>query len=277
MTIKQQGGIFGRNPTFNDLTVDGSTSLDTLTVDGQLAVDGNVLKVDPTNNRVGVNLDSPATPFHTVGTIRTSNNAASTFQADLSNNQLQTNASNFYFDSFVVGGNFVWRVSNASIGDTTAMTLNSSGNLAFSNGKGIDFSATSGTGTSELFDDYEKGTWTPKLDNVSATYTSQTGTYTKIGNLVTARFEIDVSSLDTADTSGFQVGALPFTVAASGCLFTMDSENTSIITNKSNILGARVINSTVAFRLTQDGSEYAYNSGTSSSGSIVAMVQYFTS
>ncbi len=29
MTIKQQGGIFGRNPTFNDVDVEG-----TLTVDG---------------------------------------------------------------------------------------------------------------------------------------------------------------------------------------------------------------------------------------------------
>ena len=30
-------------------------------------------------------------------------------------------------------------------------------NLAFSSGNGIDFSATAGTGTSELFSDYEQG------------------------------------------------------------------------------------------------------------------------
>lgn len=210
MTIKQQGGIFGRNPTFNDLTVDGSTSLDTLTVDGQLAVDGNVLKVDPTNNRVGVNIDSPATPFHTVGAIRSSNNAASTFQADLSNNQLKTNASNFYFDSFVVGGNFVWRVSNASVGDTTAMTLNSSGNLAFANGRGIDFSATSGTGTSELFDDYEEGTWSPDSGVGSATAAS--GVYTKIGRQVSV---IGTLTFPVQTDAGLAtITGLPFTSGA---------------------------------------------------------------
>jgi hypothetical protein len=216
MTIKQQGGIFGRNPTFNDLTVDGSTSLDTLTVDGQLAVDGNVLKVDPTNNRVGVNLDSPATPFHTVGAIRSSNNAASTFQADLANNYLRTNSSNFYFDNFVVGGNFVWRVSNASVGDTTAMTLNSSGNLAFSNGKGIDFSATSGTGTSELFSDYEEGSFTPSLSFVGGstgiTHTLQYGSYRKIGDMVFVMGRIALSSKGS-DTGQVRIN-LPYGVSA---------------------------------------------------------------
>jgi hypothetical protein len=36
MTIKQQGGIFGRNPTFNDVDVEG-----TLTVDGLPVTGGN--------------------------------------------------------------------------------------------------------------------------------------------------------------------------------------------------------------------------------------------
>ena len=69
----------------------------------------------------------------------------------------------------------------------------SNGNVVMSNGKGIDFSATPSTGTSELFADYEEGTWTPALAFDSAqvgsfTYTTQTGTYTKVGRLVTARF-----------------------------------------------------------------------------------------
>jgi hypothetical protein len=214
MTIKQQGGIFGRNPTFNDLTVEGSTSLDTLTVDGQLSVDGNVLKVDAANNRVGVNIDSPATSFHSVGTIRTSNNASSTWRTNLSNNQLETNVPNFYFDSFVVGGNFVWRVSNASVGDTTAMTLTSSGNLAFKSGKGIDFSATSGTGTSELFDDYEEGTWTPAQGSgltVVGSFSSS-GTYTKIGRQVTVTFKVAGSTSIAVSAGGIITNNLPFTV-----------------------------------------------------------------
>ena len=63
--------------------------------------------------------------------------------------------------------------ANSFTGDQTIST----GNLVIgTSGKGVDFSATPGTGTSELFDDYEEGTWTPipKFGggNVSMTYTS---------------------------------------------------------------------------------------------------------
>ncbi|NDG03548.1 MAG: hypothetical protein EB119_10265, partial [Synechococcaceae bacterium WBB_34_004] len=62
-----------------------------------------------------------------------------------------------------------------------------SGNLVVADGKGIDFSATAGTGTSELFNDYEEGTFTPTLASggTSVTYSNQLASYTKIGRLVT--------------------------------------------------------------------------------------------
>ena len=89
------------------------------------------------------------------------------------------------------------------------------GNLVIgTSGKGIDFSATPGTGTSELFADYEEGTWTPALlfDSSmvgSFTYTTQVGTYTKVGRLVTASFNL----VWTARPSGglVMVLNLPFT------------------------------------------------------------------
>ena len=74
---------------------------------------------------------------------------------------------------------------------TTTGNVNiANGNLAFSTaGKGIDFSATSGTGTSELFEDYETGTWTPTMLYGGVTgYTSQSGTYTKVGRIVIAQY-----------------------------------------------------------------------------------------
>jgi hypothetical protein len=52
MTIKQQGGIFGRNPTFNNVDVDGVLTVDTITektgasgvtLDGVTLKDGNVV------------------------------------------------------------------------------------------------------------------------------------------------------------------------------------------------------------------------------------------
>ena len=89
MTIKHLGGIFGRNPTFNDVTING-----TLTFDGDIDINSD-LKVD--------------------GDIETTGN-------------------------LIIG----------------------------TSGNGIDFSATPGTGTSELLDDYEEGTWTPTLTGTTS-------------------------------------------------------------------------------------------------------------
>ena len=83
------------------------------------------------------------------------------------------------------------------------------GNLVIgTNGKGIDFSATPSTGTSELLADYEEGTWTPSLGGTT-TYAGQVGTYTKIGNLVEVNFAINITSIGTGSTS--QISGLPFT------------------------------------------------------------------
>jgi hypothetical protein len=82
-------------------------------------------------------------------------------------------------------------------------------------GKGIDFSATAGTGTSELLADYEEGTWTP-VDGSGAglTYTSATGYYTKIGRIVTVVFNVVYPS--TANANAARIGGLPFTAANIG-------------------------------------------------------------
>ena len=90
------------------------------------------------------------------------------------------------------------------------------GNVKFADGHGIDFSATSGSGTSELFDDYEEGTWTPAFTGATgsisvAGYSLQAGKYTKIGNLVyiegQLRGQVTNNSTGTWDISG-----LPFTI-----------------------------------------------------------------
>jgi hypothetical protein len=94
----------------------------------------------------------------------------------------------------------------------------STGNLVVgTSGKGIDFSATAGTGTSELLADYEEGTWTPVLAfggaSVGITYAARGGTYTKIGRLVTGRFVIVLSSKGSS-TGAATIEGLPFTVGA---------------------------------------------------------------
>jgi hypothetical protein len=96
-------------------------------------------------------------------------------------------------------------------GDVTLST----GNLVIgTSGKGIDFSATPGTGTSELLTDYEEGIWTPVFVPGAGIITTQTcsGRYTKVGRIVVVQFSIVIDNVGTAiGASG--VTGLPFTSA----------------------------------------------------------------
>ena len=107
-----------------------------------------------------------------------------------------------YIDHATTGQDIDIRTSVSSSLDTTGITIKSTGNLAFASGKGIDFSATSDTTatgasmTSELLDDYEEGTWTPIINSgFTATYTSNYGTYTKVGRIVYYNFYIQMSNV----------------------------------------------------------------------------------
>tara|TARA_R110000764_G_scaffold227634_1_gene317856 strand:- start:331 stop:831 length:501 start_codon:yes stop_codon:yes gene_type:complete len=123
MSIKQNGGVFGRNPTFNKVTAD------TLNVVNDIDVGGNVV----------------------IGTA----------------------------------------------------------------GKGIDFSATSGTGTSELLSDYEQGNWTPALGGTwTADPTSMSGTYTKVGRIVIITMSFSGGAKSSA-IAGYFTG-LPFAMLKNG-------------------------------------------------------------
>jgi hypothetical protein len=98
----------------------------------------------------------------------------------------------------------------------TQLTL-TTGNLIVASGQGIDFSATAGTGTSELLNDYEEGTWTPVVSGSSTagtgTYSIQAASYSKIGNRVLFSAYI-VYSAHTG-TGNMRIGGLPFTIANS--------------------------------------------------------------
>jgi hypothetical protein len=114
-------------------------------------------------------------------------------------------------------------VTNTGTGDNvlaTAPTLVgnvtlSTGNLVIgTSGKGVDFSATPGTGTSELLADYEEGDWTP-VDSSGAglTFTIAAARYTKIGRTVFIQAQITFPSTVSAAT--VLIGGLPFTSSAS--------------------------------------------------------------
>ena len=105
--------------------------------------------------------------------------------------------------------------------------ISSNGNLTIGNGniiigtagKGIDFSATTdatGTMSSELFDDYEEGSWTPVYEGTTTTgtvsYAAQIGKYVKIGKVVFWEFYMNFNNGNGAGL--VHISGLPFTTAS---------------------------------------------------------------
>ena len=115
------------------------------------------------------------------------------------------------------------------------------GNLVIgTSGKGIDFSATPGTGTSELLNDYEEGNWTPTQGAglVVVGSFSSSGTYTKIGRFVFVRALLVGSTSVAATAGGGVCGAFPFTV---------DIENGQAVNENANGASQLIVSGTIAY------------------------------
>jgi hypothetical protein len=180
MTIKQQGGIFGRNPTFNEVD---ATDITTESL--------SLLK----NN-----------PFVRLDDSDTDNNGE--FRLDNTSVRIEADK-----DNAVAGSKIKFKIDNSEIGffDENGH-LDIDGNLIVASGQGIDFSATSGTGTSELFSDYEEGSWTPTQGGGTTVVGSfsSSGKYTKIGRLVTITGEMSGSTSIALSSAGIIATGLPF-------------------------------------------------------------------
>ena len=124
------------------------------------------------------------------------------------------------------GGDIVFYTGGAN----ERARFKSNGNLAFPSGAGIDFSAntTTGTGTStsSVLDDYERGTWTPSFVQAGTTnnmyinngLTIYHADYVKIGNNVWISCYIQNDASFNYDTGrsgsdGLGITGLPFTVS----------------------------------------------------------------
>jgi len=125
--------------------------------------------------------------------------------------------------TFVDSGDTFTAEANLTF-DGTNLTVGTGNVIIGTAGKGIDFSAQTGTAspgttTAELFSHYEEGTWTPVLTfatpgNLSVAYTGQIGSYTKKGREVTLHFNISTSTFTHSSASGaFIMTGLPFTSA----------------------------------------------------------------
>ena len=112
---------------------------------------------------------------------------------------------------------------NGTVGATTATTgkfttvqaattMGVGGTTPSASGAGISFPATQSASTDvNTLDDYEEGTWTPSVGG-TATYTTQTGRYTKIGNIVYIQGQISILLLLTGSAS--TLSGLPFSAAS---------------------------------------------------------------
>jgi len=219
MTIKQRGGIFGRNPTFNDVTIEGSFNLGTASFDN-LTVDTDTLYVDAANDRVGVNTSSPVTTLESNTTGNGLPASSGTAQANGAFRISSTGTTGIIDIGPNGGAPWIQATDRTDLSQGYTLSLNpnggnvsiGSGNLVVASGNGIDFSATSGTGTSELFDDYEEGTWTPVIIGGTTagtgTYSQQDGVYTKVGNLVTVSCYLAFTA--HTGTGHMKVSGLPF-------------------------------------------------------------------
>ena len=272
MSIKQSGGVFGRNPTFNDVTIEGQLTFDgdidinsDLKINGDLEVDGAAtidqdavaLAFKVTGGNGGVNVAEFSRDIGVDATVGINGNSGDPqiyFESPSNTFAIGTNSTVFEIaDNNVIGTNTRFAIS--SVGDVSVST----GNLVIgTSGKGIDFSATAGTGTSELLDDYEEGTWTPNFAvngfSGSASVSASSGTYTKVGRVVTVTWKATLST--AAYMSDFsQIDNLPF---ASTVATVCGSYGTGSI-------GANIIGS---FGLVSTSSLYLFDSISTSTATI---------
>lgn len=109
----------------------------------------------------------------------------------------------------IVQGGVTRQVSVANLTAGRAVSVASltasTGNIVIgTSGQGIDFSATPGTGTSELLADYEEGTYTPTWNGGTIT-TIVSAFYTKIGRQVTVIVDVILGASASASASEITV------------------------------------------------------------------------
>jgi hypothetical protein len=214
----------------NILGASGTATLASATITGALTVDTTTLVVNAAGyaDRVGIGQATPATTLDVNGDI-TQRNGSGTIIGNIMNSsglydvKASANVTGLQL-STAAATPIVFAVNNVE-----AMRLNSSGNLAFVNGKGIDFSAVTGgtgTATANVLNDYEEGTWTPVatgLTNVGAvTYTA---TYTKIGRVVYINLKVSAVTSTTSVANTTYFSGLPFNPAQNSTVTAVNEGN----------------------------------------------------
>jgi len=186
------------------------------------------------SERVGIGTGSPAQLLHLAGSSPTIRVDSSTTSDDaklaLTRQGSATLRGEVYYDSDQgilmmenlydsSGADIIFRTR---VGGTAVEGLRIKGTGELNIKSGIKFPATQVASSDvNTIDDYEEGTWTPVIQDVSfsnsegQTYNTQFGKYTKVGNMVCLVGSVQTSSLGTLG-GNLRFGGFPFTIISGG-------------------------------------------------------------
>jgi len=200
MTIKQLGGVFGRNPTFNDLTANS------LTVN-RLSTNGTVAEWQQDGTKVGSIGSASGVISYIVLDPRLSLKGAG-----------------------LIGGSIDSSTGVLSPADKTGAAVDGAiqlgiGSKRFKSLYLSDGVYLGGVAAANLLDDYEEGAWTPVLSDASSggnlgSATINKANYTKVGRSVTLSASLsDIVTTGMGTSLSLYIQGLPFTSASSNSSF----------------------------------------------------------
>jgi hypothetical protein len=261
----------------------GTATLASATITGDLTVASSILKV--TGGNVGINTATPTntagyktleivgTAVNTGGMIRMKSSDASVSSYDfvdnngrgifaVSNHNLRFGCNDIEQYRIQPLGIFTWYDGAGG----TRMTLNSTGlgvGVTPSAGRGaiqlsagVGFPATQvASSDANTLDDYEEGTFTPTIIGTSTagtgTYSVQSGTYTKVGRLVSCQIFLDWTA--HTGTGDMRISGLPFQVSSASNYFAAAAIGyfSNVSLSAGNIATGYAINATSVITLGQ--------------------------
>ena len=181
-------------------------------------IDNGNLFIDAINNRIGMGTTTPVATHHIKGSGTSGQTTSALILENASSGTLGLDITGTAGSSYArlrYGGG-PGTGTNSMTGDVALIGLEGS-SIGFQQ---IKFAPTQvASSDANTLDDYEEGTWTPTYS--SGTIAGATGTYTKIGRLVAASFQVQWTQSGT--TFGY-IGGLPFNVATINYLSTHSRE-----------------------------------------------------
>ena len=206
------------NATENELVTVGSTTTE-LDAEANLTFDGEQLNVTHAGTSTPENqivLQASAVSDGGGSGIFLKSSAATTtnrYGSRIHTVRESGGASQLIFSTEITGGGTGLQEA-LKISPNKNVTVSDGDLVIGTSGHGIDFSATSGTGTSELFDDYEEGEFTMKIGgsaNRDTYYMSGNAEYTKIGRMVHVHGYFAGDTLNASADGQVNIFNLPFT------------------------------------------------------------------